>query len=61
MGKDVFNMPELTVAALAAAEEEEEEDADYCTMRTTVSSSRPSSRSEDMTVDSTVLQSGIAE
>ena len=55
MGKDVFNLPTAAEIQLEAAISEE--DGDYCTMTSTVhtsGSSRPSSQSEDLTVDSPV-------
>ena len=60
MGKEVFDLE----PGLAAATMVEEEEAAYCTMstlRTTISTSRPSSRSEELTVDSPVMQSSNVE
>ena len=61
MGKDVFTLePNLTAAVLAA-----EEEGAYCTMstlRTTISTSRPSSRSDDLTTpDSPTMHTSNAE
>jgi hypothetical protein len=60
MGKDVFTLePNLTAAGAA------EEEAAYCTMstlRTTISTSRPSSRSDDVTTpDSPTMHTSNAE
>ena len=65
MGKDVFNLPTAVEIELEAAVIEDE-DGDYCTMVSTIhtssGSSRPSSQSEDLTVDSPVhMQSSNTE
>ena len=70
MGKEVFNLPTAAEIELEAAIAEE--DGDYCTMTSTLrtmtstlqtdGSSRPSSQSEDLTVDSPVhMQSSNVE